>query len=104
MYGAILGDIIGSPFEFDRGDKTKEFDLFSKGCGFTDDSVMTIAIGEALLKVGTEATVKEIEVAVAATCRIGEDGIHMLVTVEDSGAGLVKEILSHIEVMVMVPP
>ena len=30
MYGAILGDIIGSPFEFDRGDKTKEFDLFSK--------------------------------------------------------------------------
>ena len=46
MYGAILGDIIGSPFEFDRGDKTKEFDLFSKGCRFTDDSVMTIAIGE----------------------------------------------------------
>ena len=44
MYGAILGDIIGSPFEFDRGDKTKEFDLFSKGCRFTDDSVMTIAI------------------------------------------------------------
>ena len=31
MYGAILGDIIGSPFEFDRGDKTKEFDLFSRG-------------------------------------------------------------------------
>ena len=64
MYGAILGDIIGSPFEFDRGDKTKEFDLFSKGCGFTDDSVMTIAVGEALLAVGKEATVKEIEEAV----------------------------------------
>ena len=43
MYGAILGDIIGSPFEFDRGDKTKNFDLFSEGCGFTDDSVMTCA-------------------------------------------------------------
>ena len=64
MYGAILGDIIGSPFEFDRGDKTKEFDLFTKGCDFTDDSVMTIAVGEALLAVGTEATVKEIEEAV----------------------------------------
>ena len=64
MYGAILGDIIGSPFEFDRGDKTKNFDLFSKGCDFTDDSVMTIAVGEALLAVGTEATVKEIEEAV----------------------------------------
>ena len=49
MYGAILGDIIGSPFEFDRGDKTKQFDLFTKGCDFTDDSVMTIAVGEALL-------------------------------------------------------
>ena len=64
MYGAILGDIIGSPFEFDRGDKTKNFDLFSKGCDFTDDSVMTIAVGEALLAVGTQATVKEIEEAV----------------------------------------
>ena len=57
MYGAILGDIIGSPFEFDRGDKTKKFDLFSEGCGFTDDSVMTIAVGEALLAVGPEAVV-----------------------------------------------
>ena len=28
MYGAILGDIIGSPFEFDKGDKTKDFELF----------------------------------------------------------------------------
>ena len=61
MYGAILGDIIGSPFEFDRGDKTKNFDLFSEGCGFTDDSVMTIAVGEALLAVGPDAAVKEIE-------------------------------------------
>ena len=66
MYGAILGDIIGSPFEFDRGDKTKNFDLFSKGCDFTDDSVMTIAVGEALLAVGTKATVKEIEEAVVS--------------------------------------
>ncbi len=29
MYGAILGDIIGSPFEFDRGNKTKNIELFS---------------------------------------------------------------------------
>ena len=64
MYGAILGDIIGSPFEFDRGDKTKEFDLFTKGCDFTDDSVMTIAVGEALLAVGPKAAVKEIQEAV----------------------------------------
>ena len=43
---------------------TKKFDLFTKGCDFTDDSVMTIAVGEALLAVGPEATVKEIEEAV----------------------------------------
>lgn len=54
MYGAILGDIIGSPFEFDRGDKTKNFDLFTKGCMFTDDSVMTAAVAEALLDTQTE--------------------------------------------------
>ena len=29
-------DIIGSPFEFDRGDKIKDFELFSKGCRFRD--------------------------------------------------------------------
>lgn len=61
MYGAILGGIIGSPFEFDRGDKTKDFKLFSRRSHFTDDSVMTLAVCEALLKVGQDATVKEIE-------------------------------------------
>ena len=67
MYGAILGDIIGSPFEFDRGDKTKDFKLFSRRSHFTDDSVMTLAVCEALLKVGQDATVKEIEDAVISS-------------------------------------
>ena len=49
MYGAILGDIIGEPYEFDRGNKTKDFPLFSRRPTFTDDSVMTIAIAEALM-------------------------------------------------------
>lgn len=55
MYGAILGDMIGSPYEFDRGGKTKDFPLFSQGSRFTDDTVMTIAVADALLKVGEEA-------------------------------------------------
>ena len=50
MYGAILGDIIGSPYEFDMGKKTKDFPFFDKGCMFTDDTVMTIAVCDALLK------------------------------------------------------
>ena len=49
MYGALLGDMIGAPYEFDRGDKTKNFPLFSRGSEFTDDSVMTIAVAEALM-------------------------------------------------------
>ena len=49
MYGAILGDIIGSPYEFDRGDKTKDFPLFCNRSWFTDDTVMTVAVAEALL-------------------------------------------------------
>ena len=49
MIGAILGDMIGSPYEFDRSPKVKEFPLFSKYSEFTDDSVMTIAVAEALM-------------------------------------------------------
>lgn len=49
MYGAISGDMIGAPYEFDRGDKTKKFPLFSRGSEFTDDSVMTVAVAEALM-------------------------------------------------------
>ena len=52
MYGAILGDIIGSPYEFDMGDKTKEFPLFSPRSIFTDDTVMTIAVAEAFMTKG----------------------------------------------------
>lgn len=50
MYGAILGDIIGSPYEFDRSPKTKEFPLFIESSIFTDDSVMTIAVADAMMK------------------------------------------------------
>ena len=95
MYGAILGDIIGSPFEFDRGDKTKEFDLFTKGCDFTDDSVMTIAVGEALLAVGPQATIKEIEEAVVT---------NMQDMVGSLDIGLKKKIQNHTEAMEMVQP
>ena len=49
MYGAILGDMIGAPYEFDRGNKTKDFPLFGRDSQYTDDSVMTIAVAEALM-------------------------------------------------------
>lgn len=51
MYGAIIGDIIGSRWEF-RGCKTKDFELLNGDCSFTDDTVMTVAIADALIHSG----------------------------------------------------
>ena len=48
MIGAIIGDIVGSRFEFDNIN-TKNFEFWGEGCEFTDDTVMTIAVAEALL-------------------------------------------------------
>ena len=48
MFGAIIGDIVGSRFEFDNC-KSKEFELFTNTCDFTDDTVMTLAVAKALL-------------------------------------------------------
>lgn len=61
MYGAILGDMIGAPYEFDRGDKTKDFPLLSADSQFTDDTVMTIAVAEALLDTMPEAVTAFLE-------------------------------------------
>lgn len=49
MYGAIIGDIVGSRFEF-YNIKSKDFELFDRNCEFTDDSVMTIAVAKALVE------------------------------------------------------
>ena len=46
MFGAILGDIIGQPYEFNRSSKTKKFPLFCKNPRFTDDTIMTIFVME----------------------------------------------------------
>lgn len=51
MLGAIIGDIVGSVYEWNNI-KTKDFPLFRDDCFFTDDTVMTIATADALLKGG----------------------------------------------------
>ena len=48
MLGAIIGDIVGSRFEWDNH-KSKNFDLFTLGCSPTDDSIMSLAVAKALL-------------------------------------------------------
>jgi len=52
MLGAIIGDIVGSVYEWNNI-KTKDFPLFSEKCFFTDDTVMTVAVADALLNGGT---------------------------------------------------
>lgn len=51
MLGAIAGDIIGSAHEFGLT-KTKDFPLLGPECDFTDDTVMTVAIAQAILTDG----------------------------------------------------
>lgn len=48
MLGAIIGDIVGSRFEFDNH-LSKDFELFHDECDFTDDTICTIAIADAVL-------------------------------------------------------
>lgn len=55
MLGAIIGDIVGSKYEFNNI-KTKEFPLFSNGCSYTDDTIMTVAVAKALLRSYKEKT------------------------------------------------
>ena len=50
MLGAILGDMVGSPYEFDRNNyKHKDFPLLSENSHFTDDTVMTLAVALGLI-------------------------------------------------------
>ena len=50
MLGAILGDIVGSPYEFDHNNyKHKDFLLLSEKSHFTDDTVMTVAVARGLM-------------------------------------------------------
>lgn len=49
MIGAIIGDIVGSRFEFNNTNKT-DFKLFTKECDFTDDTICTVAVADAILR------------------------------------------------------
>lgn len=48
MLGAIIGDVVGSVYEWNNI-KTKDFEFFKPNCFFTDDTVMTVAVAKALL-------------------------------------------------------
>ncbi|WP_103667968.1 ADP-ribosylglycohydrolase family protein [Pseudanabaena sp. BC1403] len=51
MLGAIVGDIVGSIYEFNNH-RSKDFPLFGEDCKFTDDTVLTIAVADCLMNNG----------------------------------------------------
>lgn len=55
LIGAIIGDLVGSRFEFNNH-RSKDFELFSQDCEVTDDSIMTIAVAKAIME--TEKKIK----------------------------------------------
>ncbi len=55
MIGAIIGDIVGSRFEFNNH-RSKKFELFTDKCKVTDDSIMTLAVAKAIME--TEKNLK----------------------------------------------
>jgi type I restriction enzyme M protein len=49
MIGVVIGDIVGSRFEWNNY-RAKDFELFDLKCEFTDDTVMSLALCQALLQ------------------------------------------------------
>ena len=93
MYGAFIGDIVGSKYEFNNI-ITKQFPLFSPGCDYTDDTIMTVAVAKAIL-LSREEQFKR-----------GENGkgfqeFLIELTAEALLSGSARKIPSHTEVMEM---
>lgn len=56
MLGAIIGDIVGSVYEFENH-RSKDFEFFGRGVDFTDDTVCTVAVADLLVNGGDPAQV-----------------------------------------------
>jgi ADP-ribosylglycohydrolase len=68
MIGAIIGDIVGSRFEFNNNRST-EFELFAPGCEFTDDTICTVAVAEWLLQDAKNLTSENLTKIMRRWCR-----------------------------------
>jgi len=58
LAGEILGDVVGSVYEFDNI-KTKEFPLFGKYCMFTDDTLLTLAVAKSLCETDAHKDIED---------------------------------------------
>lgn len=82
MLGAIIGDIVGSVYEW-HNIKTKDFPLLRDNCFFTDDTVMTIATADALMNGG------EADDSLLMPIKSGGDSTQMPGTVVASAVGYI---------------
>ena len=69
MFGAIMGDMVGAPYEFGVEYKRKDFPFLTGESRFTDDSVMTVAIADALMSIPKDADEKTVKTAVIKSMR-----------------------------------
>ena len=72
MYGAILGDMVGAPYEYDMSEKRKDFPMWIESSRKTDDTVMTLAVAEALLDTRYKSNEKISEAVVISMQKYGE--------------------------------
>lgn len=79
VLGAIVGDVVGSRYEFSPI-KTTEFELFPEGARYTDDTVCTLAIAEAFMELAGQPNVDEaqrqrvVAERLKSLCRMHPDG------------------------------
>ena len=88
MIGAIIGDIVGSIYEFDNI-KTKDFPFFSESKEFTDDSILTLATAEWLLRGGSPADYY-LKYAQAYPCPMGSYGPMFVNWVRHAACGIMQ--------------
>lgn len=93
MLGAIIGDIVGSIYERNPI-KTKNFEFWGAGCTFTDDTVMTLAVADAILEhLRGTGDFKEILVS---KCRSSAENIRLPVMAKVLQIGYIPNVRSRI--------
>ena len=97
MIGALIGDIVGSAYEFNNI-KTKEFPLLGANSHFTEDSVMTLAVAEIMHKGYITDSGK-----ITSTFRKRGKTLSMQVMGDALSAGGCRKIHSHTAAMKMAP-
>ena len=88
MIGSIIGDIVGSIYEFDNI-KTKEFPLFQSGQEYTDDSILTFATADWLMNGGNSGSYY-LKYALENPCPMGSYGTGFVQWVHLAGRGIMK--------------